>query len=111
MIANLLAANLPPAKFIRFLKRPAHHHHALTSDLHLPTPARDDVPICSASNLTRQHPAIFEQQDAGFTIANCGSGARSFIIRAHSPTRHRKKKYERDKPRRSAMSAAHRGEQ
>jgi hypothetical protein len=60
--------------------------------------------------LTCQHAAIFEQQDAGFAVANWRSGSRRVVIGAHSGTRHRNKKYERDKARRCAKNAAHRGE-
>src|SRR4051812_953273 len=106
MIADLLAADLPPARLIRLPERPAHHHHALLRDLHFPTPARDGIPTRRTRNLARQHATILKQQDAGFPITSRRPGARRIVLRAHRRTRHRKKKYERDKPRPSAMNAA-----
>jgi hypothetical protein len=77
------------AELVCFSQRSANQHDALPRDLHLPAAASDHIPIGGAHNLTGQHAAVFEQQDAGFTVANLRSGSRRGVIGAHSGTRHR----------------------
>ena len=70
MIGHLLTVDLVSAKFVGFLKRSTNQHHAFLRNLHLPATVRDDIPIRGASNFPHEHAAIFQQQDAGFAVAN-----------------------------------------